>query len=282
MREAWLELVLFAAAAGAALAGHGLPNFDDLGPSGFELRDRDAGVVRVVTWNVGGAEGGDMHALPDRQLGHVAQTLAALDADVIALQELASARQGEVLAERLGPEWSGRFSGRGLALLARNAVFRDTGDLGTGDLGTGDLGTGDRSLGATLSVRGHDLAVIGVHAHAFDAKGRNRTLGEATTELLEVRGVDARILLGDLNLDVDLDKQRDLFSNRAHLDVETYNYIGGLLQDAARGRGSTAEPDRRLDYIFVSPPVTVEAAGPWKERRSGTMDHDPVVADLRL
>jgi endonuclease/exonuclease/phosphatase family metal-dependent hydrolase len=87
-------------------------------------------------------------------------------------------------------------------------------------------------------------------------------------------------LLGDLNLD--LDKQRDLSSNRVHLDVETYNYVGGLLQDAARGRGSTAEPDRRLDYVFVSPAATVEAAGPWKERRSGTMDHDPVGADLRL
>jgi endonuclease/exonuclease/phosphatase family metal-dependent hydrolase len=274
VREAWLELLLFIAAAGATLAGHGLP---DPGLSGFELRARDANVVRVVTWNVGGAIDGDAHALPESQLDHVAQVLAALDADVIALQELASVRQAETLAERLGPEWSGRSSERGFALLARNAVFRDAGELGTGG-----LGTGDRSLGAILSVRGHDLAVIDVHAHAFDARDRNRTLGEATTELLEVTGVDARILLGDLNLDVDLDKKRDLFSNRAHLDVETYNYIGGLLQDAARGRGSTAEPDRRLDYVFVSPAATVEAAGPWKKRRSGTMDHDPVVADLRL
>ena len=273
MREAWLELVLFAGAAVAAVAGHGLP---DLGPSGFELRERDAGVVRVVTWNVGGAIDGDVFALPEGQLDHVAQVLAALDADVVALQELESVRQGEILAERLGPEWSGRSPGhsseRGLAILARNAVFRDS----------GELDTGDRWLGAVLSVRGHDLAVIDVHAHAFDARDRNRTLGEATTELLEVQRVDARILLGDLNLDVDLDKKRDLFSNRVHLDVETYNYIGGLLQDAARGRGSTAEPDRRLDYVFVSPAVTVEAAGPWKERRSGTMDHDPVVADLRF
>jgi endonuclease/exonuclease/phosphatase family metal-dependent hydrolase len=271
VREAWLEVVLFAAAAGASLAGHGLP---ELGATGFEPAERDAGVVRVVTWNVGGAVGGEVHALPDQELEHVAGVLAALDADVVALQELASSRQARALADALGPEWSvhgsGRGSGHGLALLARDA------ELGDPD----ELGRGERSFGAVLSVRGRALAVMDVHASAFDARDRNRALGEATTRLLEVPGVDAHVLLGDLNLDVDLDKKRDLFSNAAHLDVETYNYVGRFLQDAARGRGPTSEPDRRLDYVFVSEAVTVEAAGPWKGQRAGTMDHDPVVADL--
>jgi endonuclease/exonuclease/phosphatase family metal-dependent hydrolase len=90
-------------------------------------------------------------------------------------------------------------------------------------------------------------------------------------------------LAGDFNLDLDLDKRRDLFTDDEYRDVETYNYVANRLVDAARGRGSTAEPDRRLDYIFAEREAfLVIDSGPWKGHRSGQMDHDPVVADLRL
>jgi hypothetical protein len=93
----------------------------------------------------------------------------------------------------------------------------------------------------------------------------------------------AKIPAGDLNLDIDLGKRRDLISDDAYLDVETYNTIVQHLVDAAVNTGSAAEPDRRLDYIFFDPgPVAVMNSGPWKGRRIADMDHDPVVSDLQF
>ena len=92
-----------------------------------------------------------------------------------------------------------------------------------------------------------------------------------------------KILAGDLNLDIDLGKRRDLFSDNQHLDVETYNYLLQHLSDLTQNTGSTAEPDRRLDYIFGDTGrVKVVRSGPWKGRRIEDMDHDPVVADLQI
>ena len=266
MRDLRLELSFFLLAACASVLGHGLPT---AGPTGFALRARDPGTLRIVTWNVGGAVDGQPQALPDDGVAHVGEILTELDADIVALQELGSRRQAGRLAQRLGSEWIARSSGRGLALLARTSLTMRRLDLG------------GRAQGARLSVRDQPIVVTNVHASAFDAEQRNELLGRAADELQRSDQADLRILLGDLNLDVDLDKKRDLFSNRAHLDVETYNYVARGLSDAARGRGATAEPDRRLDYVFVSPAVTILAAGPWKGRRGGGMDHDPVVVDLR-
>ena len=88
------------------------------------------------------------------------------------------------------------------------------------------------------------------------------------------------MLAGDLNLDLDLDKRHDLFSDDEYRDVETYNYVASRMFDTALGTGSTAEPDRRLDYVFVTPGTDVHHAAPWKGRRAEGMDHDPLVVDL--
>ena len=89
-------------------------------------------------------------------------------------------------------------------------------------------------------------------------------------------------MLDDLNIDLDLDKRRDLFSSNEYLDVETYNYVATHLFDTAIGRGPTAEPDRRLDYIFSDANLAVIDAGPFKNHRAPEMDHDPLVGDLHF
>jgi hypothetical protein len=115
------------------------------------------------------------------------------------------------------------------------------------------------------------------------AKRRNTLLGQAMHALMRDETAVVKLLAGDLNLDIDLGKRRDLFSDDAYLDVETYNTIAQRLVDATVNTGSTAEPDRRLDYIFVDPKqVTVTNSGPWKGKRIADMDYDPVVADLQF
>jgi len=80
-----------------------------------------------------------------------------------------------------------------------------------------------------------------------------------------------------------IDKRRDLLTDNEHLDVETYNYLAEHLADVTRGTGATAEPDRRLDYIFADAGrVKIIRAGPWKGRRVADMDHDPLLADLQI
>jgi endonuclease/exonuclease/phosphatase family metal-dependent hydrolase len=207
---------------------------------------------------------------------HVADTLQKLDADLVFLQEVANRRQFDQLLARLGKPWLGHLSlrrDRGIAVVAQR-----------GRLDAWEISRrGNPSFAATFQAPGlPKLGAVVVHADAFDAKSRNRQIGEATDYLIKRMEAPAKILVGDLNIDLDLDKRRDLFSNNEHLDVETYNYVATHLFDAAIGRGPTAEPDRRLDYIFSDANLAVIDAGPFKNHRAPGMDHDPLVGDLHF
>ena len=260
-RAAWLEGLLWGLA--ALLLAHGRGCVGAL-PS-FEPGARAADTLRVLTWNVGGADDGMPHALEPEDLAHVARVLDESGAELVLLQETGDSE--EELRERLGSRWTS-VAGRGgtLALARRGSLARWSPPLA-------------RAVGVTWSVDGRTLAVLGVHASAFSARDRNRELGPLVEALLE-RRADGHLFAGDLNLDLDLDKRADLFSNDLALDVESYNFVAERLEDAARHAGPTAEPDRRLDYVFVSRAFTVHAAAPWRGRRVGTMDHEPLLVDL--
>jgi endonuclease/exonuclease/phosphatase family metal-dependent hydrolase len=233
--------------------------------------ERPAAAWRIVTWNVG--RGFPDGALSDEAVEHVADTLAALDPDLCFLQELDDRRQLGRLARALGVGREAVASHGGgdrrVALLARRGTLEPL-----------ELeGIPGRHVGALWEHAGRTLACIDVHADAFSSRKRNAELGALARQLAEIRA-DARVLAGDINLDLDLGKRRDLFSDDENLDVETYNFVAGTLGDAARGTGATAEPDRRLDYVFVDPRLRVSAAGPFRGRRAAGMDHDPVVVDV--
>ncbi len=271
-REPVWEALLYLGALLFFLRGYGVP-FASAPP--YEPGVRAAHVVRIATWNVGGASGGANHALRAEHVDHVAGVLRALDPDVVVLQEVGSHSSFRRLRDALGGGWDAAYeSGGGLGAFARRGElrhFRTPDGL-------------ERSIHLTYEPGGDrsPLVLMGVHAHVFDAERRNREIGRAVDALAQRVAGWGCVLLGDLNLDVDLDTKRDLFTNREHLDVETYNYVAQRFADAATGRGSTAEPDRRLDYVFVSEELEVVKAGPWKGQRVGSMDHDPVVAEVRL
>lgn len=260
-RERWIEGTLWLLAALLLVNGRGcvgaLPS--------FAPEERAPGSLRILTWNVGGADAGTLHGLEQQDVAHVARVLQDSRADLVLLQET-SGKEGELL-EALGEGWS-ILPGRGGTL-----AFARRGILGSW---TPPLA---RAVGLTWVVDGQTIAVVGVHASAFSARDRNRELGPLVEALLE-READAHVFAGDFNLDLDLDKRADLFSNDLQLDVESYNFVAERLVDAARLSGPTAEPDRRLDYLFVAPTLGVRAAAPWRGHRVGTMDHEPLLADL--
>ncbi len=254
-----------------------------------DLSEHEPDSLRAVTWNVGQELRERAAGLRGDQVGHVIDRLKQLGADVILLQELSDREQGRQIQAGLGSEWicevSGSSGGRRLAILVRNADIeikarRLRSDSGSAMLALVDMhGRG----GSPLS-----LAIGCVHAGAFSPEDRNELLG-ITRSLLDRHGeARLRLLGGDLNIDIDPDARRDLFSDDADLDVQTYNFLlqagNGLpgLVDVTAGTGPTAEPDRRLDYIFATPEVAGEArAAVWRRQRVSGMDHDPVVVDLR-
>ena len=261
-----LEIALFLVAAVFFTTGYGLS--DSVRPS-FELTAKSPDTVRVVTWNIGVGLEHDDDIPSAEKAEYVATILRTLDPDWVFLQEVRDSLQVRRIAEALGSDWTAVESGRDGRLIAglhrsRSVRLR----RGVGD--DGCLAFRDRQLDCEVRI---------LHADAFSAATRNDQIGRAVESLFESSG--RKLLAGDLNLDLDLDKRRDLFSDDDYSDVETYNYTALRLQDAARGTGSTAEPDRRLDYVFVDARgFEVLDAGPWRGRRAPGMDHDPVVCDL--
>ena len=272
-RDRIAEGVVFLLAAVFALIGFGF-NGDER--SGYAPPARLPDSLRVVTWNVGGSGSGG-RPLSEEALPAVASTIRQLEPDLVFLQEVASREQLERLAGRIGlDDMQSRISqgddNRLLGVLARGGRLRVS--QWPGD---------PRTMALFYRPQGkRPLTAVVLHADAFSARQRNQAIGRAVDLLHAASRPFPRILAGDLNLDLDLGKRRDLFTDNQHLDVESYNYIAERLADVAAGTGSTAEPDRRLDYIFASrEEFEVLSAGPWKGRRAADMDHDPVVADLR-
>lgn len=244
---------------------------------GFGLEPRARGILRVATWNLGTGVDDGTDGLRDEYIPDIARALLALDPDLVLLQELQGARQLGALLELLGGDWSFTF--------ARPSGTRMLGVLAQrGRLERGLQPPLDRAMSFTYeSESGVQLLCVGMHANAFSARDRNQSIGLAG-EFLDQDNRGLRTLLaGDLNLDLDIDKRRDLFTDNEYLDVETYNYLASKMLDTGLGGGPSAKPDRRIDYIFVeSGAFQVQAAGPWRGQRVGGMDHEPVVADLRV
>lgn len=274
-RELGAEVFLWLAAALFLALGFG---WHEGGARPYELKPREPGDLRLVTWNVGAGAGSWGRPMADEHLEHVAAVIGALEPDLVLLQELDHGAQLLRLRNALGPDWylaSQHLAGRSLGVLARGGELERFSVEGSGGSALGVAYRPAPSRGLL------PLAVVVVHADASSSEKRNGQIGTATRALF-ARDEPGRILAGDLNLDVDLGKRRDLFTDDEYRDVETYNWLAGRLTDAGLFGGSTAEPDRRLDYVFVEGKrLEVLGAGPWKGRRAGRMDHDPVVADLR-
>jgi endonuclease/exonuclease/phosphatase family metal-dependent hydrolase len=274
MREKILEFIFIVLAIVFAAGGYG---FHKLADGGYHPAARQPDDLRIVTWNVGGTGGYGGRSLNNKYLPHIAAVLKKLNADLIMLQEIASAHQAQRLSRILDGNWEVIVSTEGSSLLA---ILGQRGGLQIQPRLTQSF----RTLAASYHLTGlRSVLLMNIHADPYSAKERNTLIGQVTDVLMSQDSDYLRILAGDLNLDVDIDKRRDLFSDNEHLDVETYNYLVQRLSDLTRNTGSTAEPDRRLDYIFADyEQVSVRRAGPWKGQRVADMDHDPVVADLQI
>ncbi|MFT7670171.1 MAG: endonuclease/exonuclease/phosphatase family metal-dependent hydrolase [Planctomycetota bacterium] len=245
-------------------------------PGPFEVGRRTTGTVRLMTWNVGspGSPGGS--ALRDENLSAVAASIGVARPDLCFLQEVASRGQLDELCLLLGPGWNALISTSGTR---RVAALSHSGELERIALPVRH----SRSVAVryTGTHGRREFLGLGLHADAWSSSKRNAGIGGLSQALEAHSSAAVKVFAGDFNLDID--KRGDLFSDDAHLDLETYNYVAAHWSDVGQGTGPTAEPDRRLDYIFVQEEgVEVLQAGPWPDRRAGEMDHDPLLVDLRF
>lgn len=270
-----LAFALAACVFGFALAGSGGTYVE------FSPEPPAPSVLRVCTWNVGHGVDRGGGALPDEQIAHVVGVLVRLDVDGVVLQELRDREQANRLRDELvtasRKTWVLAMStggSRKVALIVRGSVAP----------GMPISRDGRTVSNVWFSTKGGAYAIAGVHAEAFSAEERNAKIGRAVEVLEETRAKDdayAKLLLGDLNLDLDIGARGDLFTDDRHLDVETYNFACRDLVDAGVNAGPTAEPDRRLDYVLVGGEVDVVQVGPLRDVRAPGMDHHPLLVDLR-
>jgi len=262
----------------------------------------------IVTWN--------LHNFTENPLSveYVSQALRAIDADIVALQEIVVNAEFNSLLDSL-PGWTGyRAVGapanQNLALLWKNDVVSAVGD--PYEIFTSDWNAFPRSpLVLEVTVRGQQLIVVNNHLKASES-GDDNIIDFSDTEDNEYRRYiasvlleewirsehpdDAVIVLGDLN-DLLIDTSpNNVF--QAMMDRPEQYRFADLSLATGPSSGWSWKYRSHLDHILVTNELftAVEAAEAevrtlrldlylenyWSEYETNLSDHLPVVLKLPL
>lgn len=254
---------------------------------------RGPGVVRIATWNIE-----TVGVVGSSEYLAASDVLARVDADVVAIQEIASAGDEAdlaTLAGDLGYGWvsfaTPAFGGDRNAVISKLPFVHD--DVLTSVDLSGDPSADDLTrtlLRVTVDVQGTDLTVLPVHykSGSSDTDEFRRAV-EAVRTLQAVRGGPggATVVLGDFNEEVeDLPLTPVAFSGYPYglpaswtlgqdLRIRFHNFgldndpfgaftdPGAVILDAAQLDGSEVTREasgRRLDYIVVHPSLAASPA----------------------
>lgn len=261
--------------------------------------------MRVLTWNLWWRFG------PwEQRMTGIRSTLEAADADVICLQEVWGAEDGddqaELLAGPLGmevarsPQRFHRGVSFGNAILSRHPIEHTE----CIRLDRGDGGPGHRSV-VHARVRGPHGAVpvFCTHlAYRFDESALRQAQLRDVARLVDARRGDPEtdhpaVLCGDLNAVPTSDEVRMLTGESPPpvpglTFTDSWATVGngpGWTWDATNPHQADAFwPRRRLDYVLVSWPRPKPLGNPWRAELVGThavdgvvpSDHYGVVVDL--
>jgi endonuclease/exonuclease/phosphatase family metal-dependent hydrolase len=229
--------------------------------------------LRVVTWNVGrlhfGRWLGGAHdsRASDDDMAEIARRVVALDADVVALQELAGPHQCHLLLAHLGDAWSGAAAepelfDRTTAIVARRSLASGFEGVATS--------SGRRAVAAILD----GAVVLALHVDAW----RSRVRAQQIAELVEwslARAEPLVLLAGDLNIDLDHPVTQD-----AH-DRAIVRLLDKGFADLGGSHGPTWCLGRRLDYVLARrPSPRALHARLAHALRLPLGDHFPLVVDV--
>jgi endonuclease/exonuclease/phosphatase family metal-dependent hydrolase len=244
--------------------------------------------LRVVTYNIQAGAGMDRRFDVGRQI----EALRAIDADIISLQEV-------------DVRWSARSEWRDLATeiagaLGMNVFFGHIYESDPPNLPPGGFGIAMLSRYPILAGENHEITRLstqvpdpkpepapgfpeilvnarGAHIHVYgthlDFRADPAVRQMQVADMLQIMARDQgrrQILLGDFNARPDAPELAPLWQHVADAWARANGPDGGLTFPAD-------VPDRRIDYVTVSPRLEVrEAAVP----QTFASDHLPVIADL--
>lgn len=237
--------------------------------------------LRVLTWNVGRAYQGRDSRAQDEDLDKVVQVVEMEQPDVVALQELASEAQLEVLLAALEGTYQGYMTGasstdRYTALLVKGTKI---------DFRHIPTSTSRRATAAVfrLSKSLYEVCAISAHAHAWDPAQR-RAYTRDLVDWARSQDFNVIFLAGDFNFESSVEAAADsLFTQDPRADGETYAYVTRYFRDLGREGGDTARLGRRIDFIFGrGGKLEVKRVAVLKGRGGRGMDHDPLVIDALI
>ena len=248
--------------------------------------------LRVVAYNIAAGAGVDRGFDVERQI----ETLRALDADIIGLQEV-------------DVHWDARSQWRDLATEIADGLGMEVFFAPIYDLDPPADGQPRRQFGVAvlsrypiLAAENHPITrlstqvpnpvpqpapgfpevvvnVAGAHVHVYathlDYRGDPTVRQMQVADMLRIMGEDRgrrQILVGDFNARPDAPELAPLW---AYVD-DAWTLANG----SEPGYSYPADaPDRRIDYVTVSPRITVRSA---HVPHTLASDHRPVVADLTV
>ena len=240
---------------------------------------------RIVTYNVHRCVGNDRRL----DVARIAQVLARLEPDIVALQELDVGRartggvdQADELARRLGMAWHFHAALKVEEELYGDAILTTLPErlVQAGPLPGHPLAPRLEPRGALwveADVSGRKVQVINTHLGLVPREQQLQAVHLAGPSWLQhPRFVGPRILLGDFN---------------ATASSVVYRTLLGRLS-AARGLSPTKSPTStfpsqlpvlRIDHLFVSPEIRVtDVSAPYDPLTRVASDHLPLVMDFEL
>lgn len=252
--------------------------------------------LRVATYNIHAGAGMDNRFDIDRQ----ADAIRQLDVDVIGLQEVDVHWSGRSLWRDLATELAEALDMRvffgpiydldppagsslrreyGIAILSRHPIVHAENHWITRLSTQVPNPTPEPAPGfpeVVVNVRG---ALVHVYATHLDFRADPATRRLQVADTLQIMSEDRhhqdrpqQVLLGDLNAPPNAPEIQPLWAYVADAWALANGAGGGLTYPASR-------PDRRIDYVAVSPGITVHQATVPVTLAS---DHLPVVADLTV
>lgn len=258
------------------VGGSPLPGPDDTLASGSPT----AGELRVATYNVGQGQDAESGALAFRE---VASVLARLDADVVAVQEVARGWPLTSMSDldawlRANTDWRIAFVPAadrqfGNALLARVPMSAVTA------IDLGQQGGAQRRSAVRAEVPGGadgSVLVYGTHLQARNTAAAERSrLDQMRTIVADWGGRDRTVLAGDLNprneyVD-DTQTPPKLISN-----LEVFTDAGLVTSQPTQVCTQPTSNDNCSDYVFATDDLA--PLGPGEVIEVDVSDHRPVLA----
>lgn len=247
------------------------------------MRPSDGPRVRLMTWNIGyaGIEGDNRAHNSD--LAVVASAILRTDPDAVALQELASPDQLQLLLGYLHRRYSGAICQFGAADRIEAVLVKDQ------SARFEDIRAGDKySLASTFKIgtdesAKHQVVLVSAHADAFNSARRRLFTSDVIEWAQDRPESEVVFIAGDFNFELNPEKQSNLFTDNAKNDSESYSYILKYFRDLGRDAGWTAINDRRIDYIFGPPEAALlRRAQVLKDAGAPGMDHCPLLVEVAL